>query len=289
MMPNFIFPPFYHQKTGILYHLFQGPLRYGLQISIFLHALIFLFLFLEIIDFINPAPFTVSTQVQVISEADFEKIKTTKKKAPEKKPPKKKIPEKIHDFAATLEAVNKVVPKKVAPKKKPELLTTQPKNAPKILKNLDNLVVANNDADLLQDQNLKNLTKKTQYLASESEITEDENVATVEAIENALSAEEITILKEQISLCWNPPLGAKDIDKLIIKVRLTLNEKGFLQDARIVHNLLANRTDPFYRSASENALRAVYHPDCTPLKLPLHKYDAWHKTTLTFNPSQILQ
>ena len=47
-------------------------------------------------------------------------------------------------------------------------------------------------------------------------------------------------------------------------------------------------SDSFFRAAAESALRAVKNPNCSPLKVPLDKYDEWKTMTLTFNPKDLL-
>ncbi|MCH9845101.1 MAG: hypothetical protein K0U39_06295 [Alphaproteobacteria bacterium] len=126
----------------------------------------------------------------------------------------------------------------------------------------------------------------------EQEVIIEEAIITDEQassdLESDLEYQELVILREQISTCWNPPLGAKNIDDLVIRVQIELNEQGVLTTARILHRFGADINDPYYRAATESALRAVRHPNCTPLKLPKGKYDIWKKTILTFNPTEIL-
>ena len=78
---------------------------------------------------------------------------------------------------------------------------------------------------------------------------------------------------------------SKDSEDLVIRVQIELNEQGVLITARILHDFGADINNPFYRAATESALRAVYDPNCTPLKLPADKYDIWKKTILTFRPT----
>ncbi len=104
-------------------------------------------------------------------------------------------------------------------------------------------------------------------------------------LESDLGYQELVVLREQIGTCWNPPLGAKNSEDLIIRVQVELNEQGVLTTARILHRFGADINDPFYRAATESALRAVRHPNCTPLKLPPDKYQLWKKTILTFRPT----
>ena len=46
------------------------------------------------------------------------------------------------------------------------------------------------------------------------------------------------------------------------------------------------RSDAFFRSAAESALRAVLR--CSPLRLPREKYDTWKNSTFTFDPRDML-
>ena len=64
---------------------------------------------------------------------------------------------------------------------------------------------------------------------------------------------------------------------MIVRVQIELNEQGILTTARILHRFGADINDPFYRAATESALRAVRHPNCTPLKLPKGKYQYMEK------------
>ena len=44
-------------------------------------------------------------------------------------------------------------------------------------------------------------------------------------------------------------------------------------------------SDPYFRAASESAIRAVKM--CAPYKLPTEKYDAWNEVTVTFDPTKM--
>ena len=43
--------------------------------------------------------------------------------------------------------------------------------------------------------------------------------------------------------------------------------------------------DPYFRAASESAIRAVKM--CGPYKLPVEKYDAWNDVIVTFDPTKM--
>ena len=49
------------------------------------------------------------------------------------------------------------------------------------------------------------------------------------------------------------------------------------------------RTDPFFRTMAESALRAVMNPRCSPLALPPQKYDLWKTFTLNFDPKDMVR
>jgi outer membrane biosynthesis protein TonB len=102
-----------------------------------------------------------------------------------------------------------------------------------------------------------------------------------------LTVSEKDLIIQQISRCWNVPAGAKDAKDLVIDIHVALNPDGTVSDVRIVDTARA-ASDSFFRAAAESALRAVKNPNCSPLKVPLDKYDEWKTMTLTFNPKDLL-
>lgn len=102
-----------------------------------------------------------------------------------------------------------------------------------------------------------------------------------------LSMSEIDALRQQIERCWNPPAGAPEAENLIVEVKLQINPDGTVRRAQIVDSARMYR-DSFYRSAAESVLRAIKNPGCTPLKLPLGKYELWKDTRLTFDPRELV-
>ncbi|MBU0795942.1 MAG: energy transducer TonB, partial [Alphaproteobacteria bacterium] len=102
-----------------------------------------------------------------------------------------------------------------------------------------------------------------------------------------LSMSEMDAVRQQIAQCWNVPAGARDAQELIVDIFVVMNPDATVREARIV-NSGRGSSDPFYRSASESALRAVLNPRCSPLKLPRDKFDTWKTMTLSFNPKDML-
>lgn len=103
---------------------------------------------------------------------------------------------------------------------------------------------------------------------------------------DTLALSEIDAIKHQLASCWNIPSGAMDAENLTITIRIVLNPDRSVQSAEIVDRA-RYATDPFFAAAAESARRAVYHPNCTPLALPLEKYDVWKTMTVNFNPREM--
>ena len=54
------------------------------------------------------------------------------------------------------------------------------------------------------------------------------------------------------------------------------------------HDYTQKLNNPFFRAASESAMRAVNHPECKKLQVPKKKYETWKEIILDFDPSQSL-
>ncbi len=100
-----------------------------------------------------------------------------------------------------------------------------------------------------------------------------------------LSTSELDLVRQQLYECWNVPAGARDAQDLVVVVRLAMNSDATVRDAQILTT--SRMSDPFYRAAAESARRAVLSPHCSPLKLPLEKYDQWQTFTVTFDPKDL--
>jgi hypothetical protein len=102
-----------------------------------------------------------------------------------------------------------------------------------------------------------------------------------------LTASEIDLIRQQIEQCWNVPAGARDAQDLDIEVKAVVNPDGTVQQATIVDTGRYG-ADPFFRAAADSAKRALLNPQCSPLRLPPDKYEAWHNLDLFFNPKDLL-
>jgi hypothetical protein len=102
-----------------------------------------------------------------------------------------------------------------------------------------------------------------------------------------LTLSELDAIRSQIAQCWNMPVGARDAQNLIVDLHVDMNPDGTVRNAVIVDQSRMY-TDPFYRAAAESALRAMLNPRCSPLRLPLDKFETWKTFTISFNPKDML-
>ncbi len=91
-------------------------------------------------------------------------------------------------------------------------------------------------------------------------------------------------IQQQMRGCWRIEPGARDAQDLVVQVFVRLNRDGSVVFANIV-NPSRMATDAFYRSAAENARRAIL--SCQPFELPPKRYEVWREMTLNFNPREM--
>lgn len=101
-----------------------------------------------------------------------------------------------------------------------------------------------------------------------------------------VSGGEMDVLRQQLESCWNIPAGAKYAENLVVEVRLFVNPDRTVRKAEVIN---PNNNDPFFRTAAESVIRAVYNPRCSPLNLPPDKYDLWNTVVVRFDPREMLQ
>jgi hypothetical protein len=85
--------------------------------------------------------------------------------------------------------------------------------------------------------------------------------------------------------CWNVAAGTRDAKDLYVDIKVEMNADATVRTAVVVET---GGSGAAVRAASESALRAVKNPKCSPLKLPLDRYDQWKTITIRFDPKHIL-
>lgn len=94
----------------------------------------------------------------------------------------------------------------------------------------------------------------------------------------------VQAIQKQMARCWRIDAGARNAEDLIVEIRVVLNPDATVRDAQIVDFERMFR-DSFFRSAAENARRAILQ--CSPFRLPANKYEVWRDLTLRFDPSRM--
>lgn len=95
---------------------------------------------------------------------------------------------------------------------------------------------------------------------------------------------ELDAFRMQLSQCWSILPGAAKAETLAVNLTINVNRDRTVRDVQITDKT-RYQTDAFFRAAADNAMRAIQHPDCTPLDLPVDKYNTWKTITLNFDPS----
>lgn len=105
---------------------------------------------------------------------------------------------------------------------------------------------------------------------------------------NAMTANIADALKSQIYRCWSPPIGAPDVNDLVVDFAVRLNPDGTVASAQITASTLARSGNTYTKAAAEAASRALY--TCQPYRLPADRYNVWREINpLRFDPRQMMQ
>ncbi len=94
----------------------------------------------------------------------------------------------------------------------------------------------------------------------------------------------VRAIQQQLFSCWRLDPGAVAAEDMVVEIRVALNPDGSLRRADVVDVARMSR-DGYFRSAAENARRAIYK--CSPFRLPPKKYQVWRELTLRFNPREM--
>lgn len=95
------------------------------------------------------------------------------------------------------------------------------------------------------------------------------------------------LIRQQIGRCWNPPVGARDAEDLIVTVLIRVDPQGLVREATVVDAPLMG-LDRYFQAAAEAARRAVLNVNCQPLQLPADQYEIWKEIRFNFDPSKML-
>ena len=161
-----------------------------------------------------------------------------------------------------------------------------------IFKNLSSSINIEEDNDLNTEETNLNLVEMLNDLRDQN--SDDYEIKQEDLIKNEatkteykdLSIDEIKLLTQQLSNCWNAPAGAVINlgDKVTISSRVKKDMRVIPASIRLVDTNIS-KSNPFYGPITDSALRTLLNPECTPLKLPEDKYELWKNLTITFDYS----
>ena len=185
------------------------------------------------------------------------------------------------------------LPPKPKSKPNPPEFSIKEKQKKEKVKKIDESPQQKKEKKNRMDSILKSIEKikKDNQKTLEDEKKDDEKIEDKEEIKEVRLGEKLTIsekdaIRRQFYRCWIVPAGAKDLKKLVVSIRIKLNEDGEVVNAKLLTDSKLN--NPFFRAASESAMRAVNHPECKKLQVPKKKYETWKEIILDFDPSQSL-
>lgn len=204
---------------------------------------------------------------------------------PEALPIKKmEVPKVQPDKTVELEqpqAVPKPTPKpeppKPAPKPEPPKKDTPKKDAP----TLDSIL---NSVDKLKETAPSKEAKATPRDSTSKAASQPQS--TVSGQSDHLSASEQDALRHQIGGCWNVPVGGKDVQNMVVNVRVNFDSNMRVTSVSFVdgNGTLSN---PTYRSFVESTVRAFQQDKCAALNLPREKYAGAGSILFTFSPKDM--
>ena len=185
------------------------------------------------------------------------------------------------------------LPPKPKSKPNPPDFALKEKQKKEKVKKIDEPTLQKKEKKNRMDSILKSIEKikKDNQKSLEDEKKDDEKIEDKEEIKEVRLGEKLTIsekdaIRRQFYRCWIVPAGAKDLQQLVVSIRIRLNKDGEVVNTKLLTDSKLN--NPFFLAASESAMRAVNHPECKKLQVPKKKYETWKEIILDFDPSQSL-
>ncbi len=101
--------------------------------------------------------------------------------------------------------------------------------------------------------------------------------------DKTISVSEIDAFRAQISQCWNPPIGGLGAERIVVKVRISLNKDGTINRPPKVVNSMSSVS---FLPAADSATRAIWQ--CQPYTMfTPERYNVWREMVLSFDPRQM--
>ncbi|MGC2854461.1 energy transducer TonB [Novispirillum sp. DQ9] len=199
-------------------------------------------------------------------------------------PPKAEAPKAEPPKPQPKEEPKPPAPKPTPPKPeppKPETKKEEPKpNPPKKQQEADPFASLLASVDAMKKQEESKEPPKANQAAPKPTSGNSSPVLNAPVGEKATMSE-IDAIRAQIERAWIINPGVKDLEGMVINLRVTIAQDGSVMEAEILDRMRA-ATDPHFRSMAESARRAAFN--ASPLKYPQSKYDTFKVMELSFRP-----
>lgn len=94
----------------------------------------------------------------------------------------------------------------------------------------------------------------------------------------------VRAIQKRLRACWRLEPGARNAENLAVRVTVHFKPDGTVQNIQFADSQRL-ATDNFFRSAAENARRAILN--CQPFNLPVREYFVWQRVNLNFDPRRM--
>jgi hypothetical protein len=235
-----------------------------------------------VVQIVNLAPKTQATQVNPAPPQPQKPLEVAQAEPPKPEPPKSEPKPAPPPEPKPAPPEPKPEPKPEPPEPKPELKAELPKPPP------SKPQPTRTKDDTAFDALLKNLAKRDPAREPPQQVAKAESKASSQPIAPLgaqLSTSELDAIREQLRPCWLIPAGARDAADLKPTFRVAMRPDATVRTVTLLNS--DRLSDPFFRAAAEAARRALFNPQCSPLKLPPEKYDEWQTFTITFDPKDL--
>lgn len=299
-------------------------MKQATAISIGLHVAVLAWATLSYSGRAVEAPPPQSLPVEFISEKDFSQITKGIKEAPKKEKPKALVEKKDEpkpkpveqpkakvakkEVKASTDKAPEPTPKVKPPEKKEEAKAT-PKPPPKIDPIADKLKAESDKKHLAKiapklpphrpprprhkepkfdaDKIAALLDKRepTRTLATGQDLSSAPGLGNPMTHAARLSQSELDALRARLMALWNPPVGIKNPEDYVIRIRIRLDRSGRLSAPPQV---MTSGHGQLFDSARDSAVRAVFRGQPFDMLKPEH-YDVWKDIEVTFDPRDMFR
>ena len=248
-----------------------------------------------------------SIPVDVISTEQFSQITKGIETAKPKDTPKPLVEKKAEEQKPAPEPVEKVVEKKpeIKPTAAPEPTPPPPEKPPekKVEQHKpDPIAEALKKEEKKPPPKKKEVKEQPKFDASKiaalldkrapqrqasagEELSSAPSLGSAHANARTLSQSEIDALRARLMSLWNPPVGIKNPEELVIRVRIQLKRDGTVGAPPMV---LTSGHGILFETARDSAIRAIFRGAPYTMLRP-ENYELWKDIEVTFDPRDMFR